>query len=92
LPHCAAALERCSHGQVQRAGWDITNASDAELTKLRRGEVDFVFLSWNFIGALTAEQNVALPGRLAGQLGVQKGCSGDAGRRGCRGPPAAPAA
>jgi putative ABC transport system ATP-binding protein len=66
LLHCAAGLERVTEGRVQIAGQDITRASDAELTRLRRTVVGFVFQSFNLIGSLTAEQNVAMPLRLAG--------------------------
>jgi putative ABC transport system ATP-binding protein len=66
LLHCAAGLERVTEGRVQIAGRDITRASDSELTRLRRTVVGFVFQSFNLIGSLTAEQNVAMPLRLAG--------------------------
>lgn len=66
LLHCAAGLERVSAGRVWIAGDEITKASDAELTRLRRTEVGFVFQTFNLIGPLTAEQNVAMPLRLAG--------------------------
>jgi putative ABC transport system ATP-binding protein len=36
------------------------------MTNLRRSVVGFVFQNFNLIGSLTAEQNVALPSRLAG--------------------------
>lgn len=67
LLHCAAGLERLSEGQAWIEGHNITKASDAKLTELRRKDVGFVFQTFNLIGALTAEQNVALPLRLAGQ-------------------------
>ncbi|NIH83115.1 ABC transporter ATP-binding protein [Amycolatopsis granulosa] len=67
LLHCAAGLERVTRGQVVVAGQDITTATDADLTALRRREIGFVFQSFNLIGSLTAEQNVALPMRLAGR-------------------------
>jgi putative ABC transport system ATP-binding protein len=67
LLHCAAGLERVDGGQVLLGGTDITSASDAALTELRRERVGFVFQSFNLIGSLTAEQNVALPLRLAGR-------------------------
>lgn len=71
LLHCAAGLERCTSGQILLAGrdttTDITAAGDAELTALRRRDIGFVFQSFNLIGSLTAEQNVALPLRLGGQ-------------------------
>jgi len=66
LLHCAAGLERVTGGEVWIGGRDITNASDAELTRLRRTAVGFVFQSFNLIESLSAEQNVAMPLRLAG--------------------------
>ncbi|WP_236793576.1 ABC transporter ATP-binding protein [Amycolatopsis sp. GM8] len=67
LLHCAAGLERVSSGQVLLAGQDITAAKDDELTRVRRRQIGFVFQSFNLIGSLTAEQNVALPLRLSGR-------------------------
>ena len=67
LLHCAAGLEKVDAGRVFIGDTDITNASDAELTSLRRVRVGFVFQHFNLIGSLTAEQNVALPLRLAGR-------------------------
>ena len=67
LLHCAAGLERVDAGRVFIGGTDITDAGDRELTAFRRTRVGFVFQSFNLIGTLTAEQNVALPLRLAGQ-------------------------
>lgn len=67
LLHCAAGLERVDAGQVLLGDTDLTVAGDAELTALRRTRIGFVFQSFNLIGALTAEQNVALPLRLAGK-------------------------
>jgi putative ABC transport system ATP-binding protein len=67
LLHCAAGLERVDHGRVVIGGTDITRAGDAELTVLRRQRIGFVFQSFNLVGSLTAEQNVALPLRLAGR-------------------------
>jgi putative ABC transport system ATP-binding protein len=72
LLHCAAGLERVTSGRVRVAGQDITDASDAELTRLRRTVLGFVFQSFNLIGSLTAEQNVAMPLRLAGKRPPRK--------------------
>ncbi|MEU4423361.1 ABC transporter ATP-binding protein [Actinoplanes sp. NPDC024001] len=66
LLHLAAGLERADAGRVVVAGTDITDAGDQQLTELRRTRIGFVFQSFNLIGSLTAEQNVALPLRLAG--------------------------
>jgi len=67
LLHCAAGLERVTAGRVFIGDTDITDAGDRGLTALRRTRVGFVFQSFNLIGSLTAEQNVALPLRLAGR-------------------------
>src|SRR5262245_16112065 len=67
LLHVAAGLERADRGQVRLAGQDLTRASDAVLTRLRRSEIGFCFQSFNLMSALTAAQNVGLPLRLAGR-------------------------
>ncbi|MBO2455385.1 ABC transporter ATP-binding protein [Actinomadura barringtoniae] len=66
LLHCAAGLDRVDSGRVFLAGADITRAPEGVLTGLRRGAVGFVFQNFNLIASLTAEQNVAMPLRLAG--------------------------
>ncbi|GAA4507959.1 ABC transporter ATP-binding protein [Actinoallomurus oryzae] len=67
LLHCAAGLDRPTSGQVLLGDRELTAASERELTALRRKEIGFVFQSFNLVGSLTAEQNVALPLRLAGR-------------------------
>jgi putative ABC transport system ATP-binding protein len=67
LLHCAAGLEQVTNGEVLIAGQPITKANEAELTRLRRTVIGFIFQSFNLIGSLTAEQNVAMPLRLAGR-------------------------
>ncbi|MFG2002045.1 ABC transporter ATP-binding protein [Spirillospora sp. NPDC048911] len=66
LLHCAAGLDQATSGRILLAGQDITTAPDGVLTALRRRTMGFVFQNFNLIGSLTAEQNVALPLRLAG--------------------------
>ena len=66
LLHVAGGLERPARGRVLIAGQDITQASEAALTRLRQTTVGFVFQNFNLIGSLSAEQNVAMPLRLAG--------------------------
>lgn len=66
LLHIAAGLERADAGRVLLGDVDITDATDVELTALRRSRIGFVFQSFNLVSALTAEQNVALPLRLSG--------------------------
>ncbi|GAA2885248.1 ABC transporter ATP-binding protein [Actinoplanes cyaneus] len=67
LLHCAAGLERVDSGTILLGETDLTAAGDDELTALRRTRIGFVFQSFNLVGSLTAEQNVALPLRLAGR-------------------------
>ncbi|AEW99789.1 ABC transporter ATP-binding protein [Streptantibioticus cattleyicolor] len=65
--HCAAGLVRPSSGRVTVGGIDLSGLDDAELTRLRRDRIGFVFQSFNLLPALTVSQNIALPLRLAGQ-------------------------
>ncbi|GAA3922628.1 ABC transporter ATP-binding protein [Actinoplanes auranticolor] len=67
LLHCAAGLDRPTGGEVSIDGVSLTGLSERALTKLRRARVGFVFQAFNLIPALSAEQNVALPLRLAGR-------------------------
>jgi putative ABC transport system ATP-binding protein len=67
LLHCAAGLDRPTGGKVLVAGTDLGTLDETALTLLRRDRIGFVFQSFNLVSALTAEQNVALPLRLAGR-------------------------
>jgi putative ABC transport system ATP-binding protein len=67
LLHCAAGLDRPTSGEVTIDGVSLTGLSERALTKVRRARVGFVFQAFNLIPALSAEQNVALPLRLAGR-------------------------
>jgi putative ABC transport system ATP-binding protein len=67
LLHCAAGLDRPTSGTVEIDGVSLTGLSERALTKHRRARVGFVFQAFNLIPALSAEQNVALPMRLAGR-------------------------
>lgn len=67
LLQCAAALDRPTRGRVLIDGRDISGLSETALTELRRESTGFVFQSFNLLPSLTAEQNVALPMRLAGR-------------------------
>ncbi|GAA3573357.1 ABC transporter ATP-binding protein [Nonomuraea rosea] len=67
LLQCAAGLDRPSSGRVVVDGRDLATLGDRKLTLLRRDRIGFVFQSFNLLPSLTAEQNVALPLRLAGR-------------------------
>jgi putative ABC transport system ATP-binding protein len=67
LLHCAAGLDRPAGGSVTVDGVVLDNLTEDGLTRLRRDRIGFVFQAFNLVSALTAEQNVALPLRLAGR-------------------------
>ncbi|MEU8275967.1 ABC transporter ATP-binding protein [Microbispora bryophytorum] len=67
LLHCAAGLDRPTSGTVLIGGTDLGPLDERALTLLRRERVGFVFQDYNLVDALTAEENVALPLRLAGR-------------------------
>src|SRR4051812_12750358 len=63
----AAGLDRLTSGRALLGDQDLGRLSERALARLRRERVGFVFQSFNLLAALTAEQNVALPSRLAGR-------------------------
>jgi len=67
LLQVAAGLERPTGGTVRVAGTDLATLHETGLTLLRRDRIGFVFQAFNLLSSLSAEQNVALPLRLAGR-------------------------
>ncbi|ADB53021.1 ABC transporter ATP-binding protein [Conexibacter woesei] len=67
LLQCAAGLDLPDTGDVRLDGVELTRLGEAGRARLRRERVGFVFQAFNLLPALTAEQNVALPLRLAGR-------------------------
>jgi putative ABC transport system ATP-binding protein len=67
LMHLLAGLDAPSGGGVEIAGVDLAELGDGELTELRRRQVGFVFQAFNLMSTLDAEENIALPLRLAGE-------------------------
>jgi putative ABC transport system ATP-binding protein len=66
LMHVLAGLDRPTGGWVEIDGIRLDQLSDRELTLLRRRLVGFVFQSFNLLPVLNAEENIALPVRIAG--------------------------
>src|SRR5262249_59792804 len=66
LMHVLAGLDQPSEGTVSIAGLEISSMSDAQLTKLRRQHIGFVFQFYNLLPMLTAQENVLLPLQIAG--------------------------
>ncbi len=65
--HCAAGLDAPTSGSVRLGGVELSGMDETALTKLRRDRVGFVFQAFNLVPALTVEQNVTLPLRMAGR-------------------------
>ena len=67
LMHILAGLDQPTEGTVRIAGLEISSMSDAELTRLRRRHIGFVFQFFNLLPMLTAEENIVLPLSIAGE-------------------------
>jgi putative ABC transport system ATP-binding protein len=63
-------LLRPTSGQVLVNGSDISHLSDAELSRLRREQIGFVFQSFNLLNFLTVRQNVEVVLNLNGTGGA----------------------
>lgn len=61
LLNMMAGLEPPTKGQIQIAGKRIEKMKENQLVRLRRNKVGFIFQSFNLIGSMNAEENVALP-------------------------------
>ncbi|MEV0421860.1 ABC transporter ATP-binding protein [Streptosporangium canum] len=64
--HCAAALDPPTSGSVLIGEVDVSGLSETRRTQLRRKHMGFVFQSYNLLPAITVEDNITLPLRLAG--------------------------
>ena len=67
LMHCAAGLDVPTSGRVLLDGVELTGTSETRRTELRRDRVGFVFQAYDLLPALSVEDNIALPLRLAGR-------------------------
>jgi putative ABC transport system ATP-binding protein len=67
LMHCLAALDTPTSGRVVVDGVELGGLKDAELTRLRRDRIGFVFQSFNLVPTLTAAENITLPLDIAGR-------------------------
>jgi putative ABC transport system ATP-binding protein len=68
LMHILAGLDKPTEGTVEIDGIEITALGDTELTRLRRRQIGFIFQFFNLLPMLTAEENVVLPARIAGEM------------------------
>jgi putative ABC transport system ATP-binding protein len=67
LLNVIGALDAPTSGTARLAGVDLTRASRAELTRIRRSTVSFIFQSFNLFPGLTALENVQFGAEVAGR-------------------------
>lgn len=65
LMHILAGLDTPDSGTVTLAGRAITGISDTKLTRIRRAHMGFIFQAFNLVPAMTADENIMLPSKLA---------------------------
>ena len=66
LLHIVGAMDRPSQGQVWLNGRLLNELPLAELTRLRRRHIGFIFQAFHLLPTLTVRENVMLPLRLDG--------------------------
>ena len=67
LMHILAGLDTPTSGKVYVGDEEITGMDDDQLTLLRRRSIGFIFQFFNLLPMLTAQQNVVLPLKIAGE-------------------------
>ena len=67
LMHIMAGLDKPTSGDVTIGGTRVSGLNDAQLTRLRREHIGFIFQFFNLLPMLTAEENISLPLSLAGE-------------------------
>jgi putative ABC transport system ATP-binding protein len=71
LLNLAGAMDFPTSGKVLVDGVDTSSLRDAELTRLRREKIGFIFQSFQLLHTLTVFENVELPLLLAGRQNVR---------------------
>ena len=72
LLNIIGGLDRPDSGTVEITGAEVTSMNAAELARLRRETLAFIFQSYALIPILTAAENVAVPMRLTGTDPAQR--------------------
>jgi putative ABC transport system ATP-binding protein len=73
LLHLAGAIDRPTSGRVLIDSRPTEAMRDAELTRLRRRRIGFVFQFFHLLPTLTVEENIELPLLLAGGSAADRG-------------------
>lgn len=67
LLHIMGTLDKANQGELTFEGRDLMTMNDEELGAFRNSEMGFVFQFHHLISELSAEENVLLPCRVAGE-------------------------
>ncbi|MEM8834686.1 MAG: ABC transporter ATP-binding protein [Planctomycetota bacterium] len=67
LLHLLAGLDRPDEGEIDVDGKRLDTLNEAGLTAYRRESIGIIFQQFNLISTMSARENVALPGILAGK-------------------------
>ena len=67
LMHCMAGLDSTTSGQVFLGETEVSALRDADLTKVRRDKIGFIFQAYNLVPTLNALENITLPLDIAGR-------------------------
>lgn len=72
LLNCICGIEPFDDGDVVIAGKRLAGLSLAELERLRREDIGYVFQSFHLLPTLTALENVEFPGQLVGMPAAER--------------------
>ncbi|MFJ9516898.1 ABC transporter ATP-binding protein [Kitasatospora sp. NPDC101801] len=65
--HCASGLDRPTRGTVRLGDIDLAGLKEAELTRVRRERIGFVFQGYNLVPSMDVRRNIVLPLFLGGR-------------------------
>ncbi len=68
LLYLLGGLLKATSGTAAIDGFDITGASESQLTAFRRDNIGFIFQKFNLIGALSVYDNLKIACRIQGRL------------------------
>ena len=71
LLHLLGTLDRPDSGLIELAGTRLDDATERELTQVRRSQIGFVFQAFHLLPELTGIENVMLAARLGGDTAAR---------------------
>ena len=67
LLNLIAGLEPIQQGQITLAGVELAQASEQQLSELRKKQLGIIFQQYNLLSSLSVQDNIAFSARLAGR-------------------------